>query len=171
MSKKEVSVFSMPDEIAKLKKIFLDPSTNIVFDEKWEYGKTYLDENMNYIVFTARIYIADEMVGTIPYMSSSFGTMYHDNSGSGLDWNKIYQLFHHDIFPKILQQAPLANRVETEAQDQRLLLVKDINGTVIKHAFCNYVDDEWRVVVVGTDGQKKQKTVTVTLHVPPPPQM
>ena len=171
MSKKEVSVFSMPDEIAKLKNIFLVPVTNIVFDEKCEYGKTYLDENSNFIIFTASIYIDDEMVGTIPYMSSSFGTMYHDNSGSGLNWNKIYQLFHHDIFSKIVQQEPLAHSAEIETQDQHLLLVKDMNGTVIKHAFCNYVDDEWRVVVAGTDGQKKQKTVTVTLRVPLPPQM
>ncbi|HTE00773.1 MAG TPA: hypothetical protein VK668_15885 [Mucilaginibacter sp.] len=65
--------FSLAHEVAKLRKILLLPITNIVFDDRYEYGKQYLDADMDYIRIYAKIYVNDDLIGTIPYMSDRWG--------------------------------------------------------------------------------------------------
>jgi hypothetical protein len=165
--KARIRKFSLAYEVNKLKKILELPITNIVFDERYEYGKRYLDEGMNLITIYGRLYVNDDFIGTIPYMSDRWGPMYDTNKIKEEEfawWDKVYRQFQQVIFNKIFQQQPLA--VTAEIKEYGQLYVKDENGSVINLAFCNYVDDEWNVIVTGTNITQKVKVTRVILNPP-----
>jgi hypothetical protein len=162
-------MFQRPYEVEKLRKMLRVPITNIEFDERYEYGKLYLDDQLALTIIYAKLYVHDELIGIIPYMSDKWGPMYDTSKQHELAWDKIYLQFQQVIFDKILEQEPLA--VYAEIRDFRSLFVKDKNNIVIKVAFCNYIDDEWNIVVGGPNVERRKKVVTVFLQPPPPPDL
>ncbi|HTE00772.1 MAG TPA: hypothetical protein VK668_15880 [Mucilaginibacter sp.] len=74
--------------------------------------------------------------------------------------------FQDVIFYKILQQEPLAATAEPGMELS--LNIKDKEGILIKQAYCNYINDEWRVVVAGLNATKKVVVTKVVLQPPPP---
>jgi hypothetical protein len=161
----EIREFSLAYEVDKLKKMLGVPITNIVFDEKYEYGKRYLNDDMTLTTIYAKLYVNDDLIGTIPYISDKWGPGYFNNNDDELAWYKIYQQFQQVIFDKIVQQEPLAATVEIKGY--KSLHVKDKDGTVIKIAYCNYINDEWNAIVGGLNPVIIRKEVTVSITPPP----
>ena len=157
--------FSLAHEVNTLRKMLMLPVTHVVFDNRYQYGKMYMDESMNFIVFYATLYVNDEVIGNIPYMSAGFEPMYITDKQTDLAWDKIYRQYHTDIMGKIIQQEPLA--AIGEIWRYKFLFIKDENGTVIRTAFCNYVNDEWEVVLDGPNPVDVVRTATVILASPP----
>lgn len=170
MTKSEEPKFNMANEIEKMQKYLLLPITYIEFHKGYQYGKTYMDDNMNWIWINANLFINDELIGTIPYISSGHGFGY-DTVNTVLEWDKIYAQFQQIIFGKIFQQEPLAVSAEPEESDPKeygLLNVKDKDETLIKKAFCRFVDGEWEVYVSGLNYTTTTHRVNVVLTPPPP---
>jgi hypothetical protein len=165
MPSAQIREFSMPYEIDKLKKILLLPITNILFDEKYEYGVMYLNDDMDFTTIYASLYVNDYFIGTTPYVSTRLGIGYLSCKPDELDWEKVYKQFQQVIFDKIVQQEPLTDSVEIRGFMS--LFIKDKIGSIIKIAFCNYIEDEWNVVVSGLDVEERVKVVTVILSPPP----
>jgi hypothetical protein len=168
MATPEMREFSLEYEVSRLKKMLLLPITNIVFDDRYEYGKLYLDDNMDLIKMYAKLFV-NELVGTIQYSSDRWGPMYYTDK-TEVEWDKIYRQYQHIILEKIYRQEPLAATAEVINDESFYSLsVKDKNGIPIKIAYCDYLDDEWRVVIGGLDpDRKKVKLITVKLYPPPP---
>jgi hypothetical protein len=168
MATPEMREFSPEYEVGRLKKMLLLPITNVVFDDRYEYGKQYLDDNMDFIKIYAKLYVNDELVGTIPYASDRWGPMYHTDKAE-VDWDKIYREYQQVILEKIFQQEPLAATAEIINDPSfHSLSIKDKNNIPIKIAYCNYLDDEWNVVVGELNPVIKVKLTTVKLYPPPP---
>lgn len=166
----EPGEFSLDKEIEKLRQMLSLPITNVEFDSKYEYGKTYMDDKMNWIWIDAKLFINQEMIGTIPYFSSNFGFGYDTSNHSVFAWDKIYAQFQSVIFDKILEQEPLAvtaEAAEPEPQEHLTLNVKDKDGILIKKASCLFIDDQWNVSVYGLNSIKRTKRVTIILTPPP----
>jgi len=162
--------FNLTYEIEKLKKIVQLPVTNVVFDERYQYGRLYLDENNDLLRIYAKLYVNDDFVGTVPYVSSERGFMYLSDMeviGNKLAWDKIYDQYRQMIFDKILKQQPLA--VTIEIKDYLSLNVKDKDGDIINIAYCTYLNDEWNVIVAGTNPITKVKITKVVIEAPLPP--
>lgn len=167
MKKGRTKEFSLAYEVNKLRKFLPLPITNIVFDERYEYGKRYLDDEINHTIIYAKLFINDEMIGTIPYMSDRWGLMYDTNKEDELSWDKIYGQFRDVIFNKILLQQP--NAATVEIRKYLSLYIKDKDGALINTALCNYINGEWNVVVAGPNLVEKVKVTKVTIQAPPPP--
>lgn len=163
--------FSLTYEVDKLKKILRLPITNIVFDDKYEYGKLYLDENNDLVIIYGKLYINDELIGTMPYISDRWGPGYL-NDKADLAWDKIYGLFSDVIFNKIVQMEPLAVTAEI-AHDQikrygsLTLFIRDKDGKQINTALCNCVKGEWNIVLIGLN--PLTKTIVFSTKITPPP--
>jgi hypothetical protein len=69
----EIREFSMAYEVDKLRTMLRLPITNIVFDDRYEYGKSYLNEDFRLTVIYAKLYIDENYIGDIPYMSDKWG--------------------------------------------------------------------------------------------------
>ena len=166
MASPEIREFSPEYEVNRLKKMLLLPITSIVFDDRYEYGKRYLDDNMDFIKMYAKLYINDELVGTIQYSSDKWGPMYYTDK-TEIDWDKIYHQYQDTILDKIYKQEPLATTVEI-INDERAhsLSIKDRNGIPIKIAYCDYLNEEWNVVVGGLNPITRVKLTTVKLYPP-----
>jgi hypothetical protein len=148
MGASEKKEFSLAEEVEKLRKYLWLPITHVEFDPRYEYGKLYTDEDWNIIWINAKLFVNDELIGTIPYFSSNHGFGYDTGNHSVLAWDKIYQQFKQIIFDKILHKEPLAVAAEPAEYEPRtslMLNVKDKDGTLIKKAFCRFVDSEWEV--------------------------
>jgi hypothetical protein len=161
---------NLADEVEKLRKYLALPITRVKFDPSYEYGKRYMDDKMNWLWADAKLFINDELIGTMPYFSAEFGFGYDTGNHSVLAWNKIYQQFQQVLFDKILRQEPLAVTVEPAEYEPRtslMLNVKDKEGTLIKKAFCRFVDSEWEVSVFGLNTVTRTVRVHVTLTPPP----
>lgn len=143
--------------------MLLIPITNVVFDERCEYGKQYLDDEINHTVFRATLSINDEPVGSIPYMSEQLGFMY-DTNNVNIEWDKVYRQYQNVIFKKIAQQQPLAFIAEIRSYGS--LFIKDEAENVINLAFCNYIGDEWEVIVTGLNVVERIKRHTVLVPRP-----
>ena len=168
MTTPEIREFSLDYEVGRLRKMLRLPITNVVFDDRYEYGKQYLDDNWDFIKIYAKLFVNDELVGTIPYASDRWGPMYHTDKVE-VDWDNIYRQYRQIILEKIYQQEPLADTVEViNNKSFYSLSVKDRNSIPIKRAYCNYDNDEWNVVVGGLDPVEKVILTRVTLHPPPP---
>jgi len=85
--------------------------------------------------------------------------MYDTGKQDELAWDKVYKQYQHVIFDKIVQIEPLA--VTADTKEYGSLNVRDKGGTVIKTAYCRYINDEWNVVVAGLDAENKVKVTTV----------
>lgn len=169
MGTSEKKEFSLAEEVEKLRKYLWLPITYVEFDPRYEYGKLFTDEDWNIIWIDAKLYVNDDMIGTIPYFSSDHGFGYDTGNHSVLAWDKIYPQFKQVIFDKIFQQEPLtvtAEPAEYEAHAYLTLNVKDKDGTLIKKAGCCFIDGEWEVNVSGLGGVKRTVTVKVTLTLP-----
>ena len=140
------------------------PITNIVFDNKYEYGKQYLDENLDNIIIYGKLYINDDLIGTIPYISQAWGIMYDTSKEDKLAWDKIYRLYEREIFDKIFQKEPHA--VTVEIKEYGSLNIKNKDNRLIKIAFCHYLDDEWIVVLADLNSLRKVKVTQVEIHPP-----
>lgn len=167
MSAPEIKEFSLTYEVDKLKKILQLPVTNIVFDERYEYGKLYLDHDMNLTTIYGSLYVNNDLIGTIPYMSDKWGPMYDTGKQHELAWDKIYRQFQQVITGKILEQEPLTDTIEPGKY--KSLLIRDKDGVVIKKAFCNYISNEWNVTLSGPDAEERKVEIKVVLSPPPPP--
>jgi hypothetical protein len=164
--KAEKRPFSLAYEIDMLKKILLLPITNIVFDERYEYGKLYLDADNDLLVIQGQLYINNELIGNIPYYATDYGYGYNGNKQDELPWDKIYLQFKDELFAQVLTQQPLAATAETGKY--KFLNIKDKNGVLINLAFCNYVNNEWTVNVMPTDVQMHRVEVKFELKPPLP---
>jgi hypothetical protein len=160
----EIREFSMAYEVDKLRTMLRLPITNIVFDDRYEYGKSYLNEDFTLTVIYAKLYINENYIGDIPYMSDKWGPMYDTSKQNELAWDKVYQQFQPIIFDKILQKQPLA--AAAEAKENKSLLIKDKDGLVINIAYCNYINNEWEVLVGGLNEVRKILTTTITITPP-----
>ena len=167
MATPEIRPFNLTYEINKLKKILLLPITNIVFDDRYEYGRRYLDDDMSLTKIYAKLYIDDDFIGTIPYMSDRWGPMYDNSALDDIAFDKIYELYQQIILDKIIEQEPYAATVELVKNNFEPLYIKDKNGTVINTAFCNYVDNDWNVALAGPNPVINTKITNVVL-IPPP---
>ncbi|HVS94559.1 MAG TPA: hypothetical protein VHE59_21120 [Mucilaginibacter sp.] len=151
--------FSLANEIEKVRKYLLLPITYIEFDERCEYGKVCLDDNMDWIWMNAKLYVNDEPIGTIPYFSSEWGFGYDTSNHSVLAWDKIYQQFQQVLFDQILQREPravTAEPAEYEPHEYMTLNIKDKAGVLINKAGCLFIDGEWNVNVYGLNSTKKR---------------
>ena len=160
--------FNLTNEIEKLRQMLWLPITHIEFDARYEYAKLDIDEQMHPIWTDPKVFINDDMIGTIPYLRLASGYGY-SNDHCVFAWDKIYSQYSQVIFEKILQREPMA--IDAAPAEYKhgwplLLNVKDKNGAVIKKACCRFVDDEWEVSVMSLDVKSTRKTVKVTL-VPP----
>jgi hypothetical protein len=90
--------------------------------------------------------------------------MYDTSKQNELAWDKVYQQFQPIIFDKILQKQPLA--AAAEAKENKSLLIKDKDGLVINIAYCNYINNEWEVLVGGLNEVRKILTTTITITPP-----
>lgn len=170
MALPETPKFSLANEVEKLRKFLSLPITHVEFDPRYEYGKLYMDDKMNWIWINAKLFVNDQQIGTIPYFSSGHGFGYDTCNTSVLAWDKIYPQYKQVIFDKIVQQEPLAVIVEPaeyEPHENLSLNVKDKNGILIKKACCRFDNGEWDVNVFGLNVVKKTVTVKVTLTPPP----
>lgn len=159
------------NEIEKLRKYLLLPITHVEFDSKYDHGKRYMDDQMNIIWIHAKLFVNDELIGTIPYFTDHVFVGYDTSNHSVFAWDKIYAQFQQVIFDKIYQQEPLAVTAEPAEYEPRSYLtlnVKDKDGTLIKKAGCCFIDGQWEVNVFGLDTVKITKRVTVVLTPPPP---
>lgn len=159
--------FSLANEVKKLGEILLLPITHIEFDPRYEYGKLYLDDDLNLIIIYAKLYVNDDPIGSLPYRSDKWGPMYDTTKQVELAWDKIYQQFHQSIFSKILQQQKLVATVEI--REYKSLNVKDKEGTIINIAHCNYNDNSWEVVLSDPNEKNIISYTTVIICSPPPP--
>lgn len=162
----ERSDFRSLSEIDKLKRMLRIPITSVEFDDRYEFDQRYLDENGDFLMFYAKIYINDTMVGTAPYMLGGFGPMYYSGEREDLNWVLIFDLYRNNIMEKVRQKQPLA--ASAVVRDYKSLYLKDEAGEVINLAFCDYEDDEWRVIVSGTNVVTKVKVTRVVLFPPSP---
>lgn len=158
----EIGEFSLAAEISKLQKMLTLPITNVIFDEKYEYGKLYIDNDQNLTIIYAKLFTNDSFIGTIPYMSDKWGPMYDTSKQKELDWGKIYNLFEQEIFTLVRQQQPQA--VSAEIRDYKTLFVKDNEDQLINFAFCNYIDNAWQVVVSSLDAVEIYKEVKIIIQ-------
>jgi len=163
----EIRPFSLAYEIEKLKKFLLLPITNVVFDDRYEYGKLYLNDDMSLTKIYAKLYINDNFIGTIPYMSDKWGPMYDTSALDDIAFNKIYELYQQIIFEKIIEQEPHAATVELVNNNFEPLYVKDKNGAIINTAFCNYINGDWNVALAGPNPKISVKVTKVVLTPPP----
>lgn len=167
MTTPEIRPFSLAREVDKVRKFLLLLITNVVFDDKYEYGKRYLDDDMSLTKIYAKLYIDAEFIGIIPYMSDRWGPMYDTCGPEDLKYDKIYQLYQQVIFDKIIEREPRAATVELVNNNFEPLYVKDKNGTVINTAFCNYIDNEWNIALAGPNPKMSVKVTKVMLTPPP----
>jgi len=148
------------------------PITNVEFDPSYEHGKMYIDDQMNIIWIDAKLFVNDELIGTIPYFTDRGFVGYDTSNHSVFEWDKIYAESQQIVFDKIHQQEPLAVSAEPAEYEPRtslMLNVKDKDGILIKKAFCRFVDGEWEVYVSGLNTVSKKVTIKVTLTPPPSP--
>lgn len=164
MKPSEIREFSLAYEVEKLKKMLTLPITNIVFDERYEYGKLYLNDDLTLTTIYAKLYVNDDLIGNIPYMSDRWGPGYDTGKQKELAWDKVYQQFQREIFDKIVQQEPLAATIEIK--EFKSLYVKDKDGTVINTVFCNYINNEWRVFLEGPNPVEKRVEFTIVINPP-----
>ncbi|WCT12488.1 hypothetical protein [Mucilaginibacter jinjuensis] len=160
----EIREFSMAYEVDKLVKMLKLPITHVEFDERYEYGKLYLDENQEFIIIYARLFVNDDFIGTIPYISDKWGPGYDTSKQNELAWGKVYQQFQPIIFDKILQLEPLTATLETI--ENRSLLIKNKDGLAINTAYCNYINNEWNVVLGGLYSEERVKVFTYKITIP-----
>jgi len=171
MTESRAPKFDMTKEIEKMRKILWLPITHIEFDKRYEYGERYMDDNMNWLWADAKLFINYELIGTMPYFSSEFGFGYDTGNHSVIAWDKIYQQFQDELLSKILQQEPFAVTAQPAEYEPRMSLILDIKDkdeTLIKKAFCRFVDGEWEVCVYGLDYITTTHRVNVVLTPPPP---
>jgi len=166
MSKPEIREFNLISEIERLQKILLLPITNVIFDERYEYGKLYLNANQELEIIYAKLYVGESFVGTMPYMSDKWGPMYVTSKQNQLDWNKIYEYNKTEILKKVNDLQPLAGAVEVG--DFRSLNVKDKNGVLINVAYCTFLNGNWNIVLGDPNPKIMHFSKTFTLPVPPP---
>jgi hypothetical protein len=162
----EIREFSLAYETDKLRKILMLPLTNVVFDDRYAYGKLYLDENNDFITIYAKLYVNDEMIGTVPYYSDKWGPMYFKNRLDESVWQKVYQLFQPVIFDQIFKQQPLA--ATADVKDYASLNVRDKEGTIINTAYCNYVDNDWKLLLTDPNAVLQSKVIHIGITPPPP---
>lgn len=165
MKSAEIREFSMVYEVDRLVKMLRLPITHIEFDERYEYGKLYLDENQDLTVIHAKLYVNDDCIGTIPYISDKWGPGYLSSNTNELAWDKVYQQFQPVIFDKVVKLEPLA--ATAEVIKIRMLLIKNKDGLPINTAYCDYIgNNEWDVVLGGLNPQERVKTSTYTRKAP-----
>lgn len=167
MAAAEIREFSLAHEIEKLKDMLNLPVTNVVFDDRYEYGKLYIDEDKNLTVIYGQLYVNDEWIGTIPYMSDRWGPMYDTSKQKELAWDKVYRQYEQQILSKIHQQQPQA--ATAEVKDYRSLYIKDSKGKVINWALCSYIDNNWQVILHDPDYVEKVIVKQISIQAPPPP--
>ena len=166
------SRFNLAKEVEKISKLLLLPVTHVVFNKKYKLGKAYRNDKGDYAVINAKLYVNDDLVGTIPYMSEIWGFMYDPYNAEIFAWKKIYAQFEQLIFNKICLQEPLAVAAEPwklGPGHYLILDIKDKAGMLIKRATCRFIDDEWNVFISGLDTGTIRKRVRVVLTPPPSP--
>jgi len=163
MSASEKREFSIAYEIDKLRKILRIPVTDIKFDDRYEYGKLYLD-GTELKTILGELYIGDDVIGIIPYVSTEWGFGYLSGKQRVLNWDKIFELCGPIIFHKIIDQAPFA--VSYKMRGELSLNVFDKSGNLINTAFCDYIDDDWRVIVTGIDVVEKKVEIKIPMKLP-----
>jgi hypothetical protein len=159
--------FNLDHEIEKCRMILLLPITGIEFAPGYEYGKLLLDDNQELKVLQAKLFVNDELIGTIPYYNLEAGYGYPSHDRESLAWEKVYGQYEQTIMDQVRLQEPAAAHAEHAGYGR--LFVQDKHGTTIKLAYCNFVYDDWRVVVTGLDVQTKAKVTSVKLAPPVPP--
>lgn len=159
--------FSIENEVRKLRKYTMLPITHVVFDERYQHGENYIDDNLDYIKILAKLYIAEHYIGEIQYMSSNFGPMYETQSIQQLvNWQKVVDLFHQEILAEVLKQEPRAALLAV--QNYEILSVKNAEGTIIKNASFKYFDGRWNINVYSLYGELGRMSVSVELTPPNP---
>lgn len=157
--------FNLEYEIKHLRKLLRLPITHIEFDDRYEYGRLYLDDNCDLIVIYAKLYANDDFIGTIPYRSGTRGPMYDTLNQPELA-SKIYPKFRREIMSKIIEQEPLAK--DFHAREDVLLDILDEKGHKVNTAYVAYLEDIWTVTLTGLNPVLEIQTATVVVTAPPP---
>jgi hypothetical protein len=160
----EIREFSLAYEVDRLVQMLKLPITHVEFDERYEYGKLYLDENQEFVIIYAKLYVNDDFIGTIPYISDKWGPGYDTSKQNELAWGKVYQQFQPVIFDKVLHLEPRA--ATTEVNENRMLLIKNKDGLPINTAYCNYTNNEWDVFLGGLYLTERVKVSTYKMKLP-----
>jgi len=158
--------FDIVAEVVKMRKLTNLPITDIVFlNPAQEFEMT--EANNHRAKEPAELYINGTAIGNMEYYIFPETIGCDTSAQDRLNWNKIYELCEHEILPIIQAAEPLTHAVRP--LKYKRLAVHDADGTLIKLAFCNYINGEWSVVVTGLNVVERKVEVSVTLTLPPKP--